>query len=337
MINIFFLIFSYLLSYESSIPLFYMKPSADVFGCGGIVVVPFIENEKATSSPALLSNIKTDSLSGSFWRDYIGSGYYSFFSYSHKIDKENGLSLSYYGYSSGTEQIYNFDGSYDELVFERDSLFSFSYGSKISNGIALGASGKYIRSTLAEKYSGSTFLFDFDAVLNTHNWIFRFAFENAGGKIKYAQENQDLPLMINFELAKLFYFDKIALSFGGGMRRSRDYKNISFGTNIILKNIPLSFSFGYKIYNDLNQYVIGSGLSLENMYVNFAMAFPQIAERNEFRISISYFFDSPKKSFYNYDSLKDYDNKNKKKKENDKIPKKIKKEENKIQSDIIIF
>lgn len=67
----------------------------------------------------------------------------------------------------------------------------------------LGAGGKLVRSTLVERYSASAFAADLGYLLHIPElgWSYGAAVQNAGGKIRYREESEPLPLVARTGLA----------------------------------------------------------------------------------------------------------------------------------------
>lgn len=288
---LFFLISLLLNSNDSSLLIFRMQPISDISASADLTTVSLIERQRGVVSPSFLSRLNTSSFSGSFWKDYYGTGYFSFISFSHRIDSKSGAGFSYYGYTSGSEDVYYLDGKTESMVFEKDYMFSASYGFKINNNLMFGVRGKYISSTLAEKYSASTYAFDGDILFDFKQYMIRVGFENLGGNIKYISVDESLPFFLNLELSRYFQFRNTFLSMGVGMKKSNDYSISSLGLEISVRRFPLRLLVGYKRNKDFSQYFIGSGLMFENIYLSCSFGFPQIINSNEFKISLSYFFN----------------------------------------------
>ncbi len=285
----------YAFSLESSLSLFYISTLADISATAGLATVPFLEKERGITSPAFLAALRTSSVSASLFKDYYGKGYYNFLSYTYLIDDKSGFSVSYSGYSSGSEEVYHIDGSISQMVFEKDYLIKASYGRHIINNLYSGVSIKYLSSILAEKYSSSSFAFDLDAVYNTINlWYIRGGFENISGKIKYIKEEEKFPLFFNFEISKIFDLNKTIVAGGVGFKKSSDYKILAGGGSVFFTNLPISLNFGCSKHKDMNRYSLGVGVIVENINLNIAYIFPDIFNSNDLRFSLTYFFEEVK-------------------------------------------
>lgn len=299
-----FLVLLFLNSTESSLLILKIQPISDVSALADLKTLSPVERQRGTVLSGFLGSLNTSSFSGAFWKDFYGTGYFSFLSFSYKIDQESGANFAYYSYNSGDEDIYHLDGSVERVAFERDYILSASYGFRVNDNLSFGIKGKYISSTLIEKYSASTYAFDADVILAFKKYMLMAGFENLGGKIRYLSIRESLPFFIDLEFSRDLEFKNILLSAGVGLKASKEYSSTSVGLHLSGKSFPLRLFSGYKKAKNSSHYFIGSGLMVENLYLSFSLGFPKIINSNEFKLSLTYFFDSID-SFPNFTSSKE--------------------------------
>lgn len=292
-----FILIVLLNSYESSINLFRVFPYSDLASVGGIGSVSLIDRKTGFYSPSFLSNLNGSSFSGSFWKDYLSKGYFSFFSFSYDIDEKSGANFTYYGYNSGSEEIYKMDGSFESVVFEKNYILSTSYGFYINEKLLLGIKAKYISSTLLEKYNSSTYTFDGEFFLNLHPYGIKFNIDNLNGKIRYIDQVEKLPLFVGIEFSRFFIFNDFFLSSGFGLKKSQDYSIYSIANEVFVKKFPFKINFAYQ-KDDLSRFFIGLGLFFENIYISSSISFPKMFQSNDLRFSLTYFFNSQNFSYF---------------------------------------
>lgn len=292
MIHIVLLIVITLFS-QSKSPIFYDTPLADVSKSAGLTSI--FESEKGNLNPAYLGMIKTHSISISFWRDYLLSGYSNYISYSHVISQGNGLGVSYYGYTSGNEKLYYFDGSYDDVVLEKDYEISISYGLNLkglTKDMFAGIKAKYISSTLAEKYSSKTYSFD----LSLANLIYKdiyleLLFKNMGGRLKYIDETTKIPSSIKTTLTKIIYTQNIISAFSAGFEKSEESKEYAFGFDAYIKSISLNIGCGLIKEEDKTKITLGFGFFVSNALITLSSEFPKVFDKNPLKLSLTFFFN----------------------------------------------
>lgn len=291
------IITSVLNTYESSISLFRTYPYADLAYVGGVSSISFIDRKTGFHSPSFLSGLDGSSFIASFWKDYTGNGYFSFFSFSYDIDERSGSNFTYYGYSSGSEEVYRLDGNLESIVFERDYMLSGSYGFRLFERLSVGVKVKYISSTFVEKYNSSTFTFDFDTFFNFFPYALRFSVENISGRMKYISESEKLPLFIGFEFSRIFDFNFFYLLSGFNFKRSIEYSSYSVANEVLLRKIPIKFGFSYQ-NNEVSRFFVGIGLFVGNIQFSSSFSFPKILNSNDLRFSFTYFFKNQDLGFY---------------------------------------
>ncbi|MCX7905856.1 MAG: hypothetical protein N2446_04050, partial [Elusimicrobiales bacterium] len=204
----------------------------------------------------------------------------------------------------------------ENLVFEKDYMLGGGYGTRIYKNIFLGFKAKYISSTLAEKYSASTYALDMDFLINTPTrYIFRIGVENFGGSIKYLSAKEYLPNFFIAEISKYFNFRDLFLSIGFGFRKSKDYSSTSIAGEFSVRKFPLRVLGGYKKGVNLSRYFTGLGLLIENVYLSCSFEFPSILGSNGMKISFTYFFTTPNIFPSDYNNKYDIKNNQKLKKD----------------------
>ena len=293
---IFFLVFIFninLFSYESNLSILYSDPFADIKGVSGLSIVSKTESLRGSINSSFLGYLTKNIVSFSFSNDYYKTGYYSIISSSIKIKKDAAFNFSYYSYRSGSDDFYLSDELKTTIDFEKDDIFQFSIG-KSFNNFSFGFKAKFLNSTLFEKYNANTFMFDFDFLLRKiAGFDIYMGFENLGGRLKYIEENENLPLFYKLEIARDINIGPIYLNVGWGIKKSKNYSSNSFGLWIGMINFPLEICSGYQNIVDYgNFYSGGLSIGFENFYISYGIELTKVFEKNIQKISISYLFDN---------------------------------------------
>jgi hypothetical protein len=211
-------------------------------------------------------------------------------------------------------------GDIEEMGVNRSIGNDFSFNLTLSENIAthtwdfagqssevrhyIGATGKYIRSTLPMESSGdvTAAVFAFDAgytVVVDKRFGAGAAVKNLGGKVKYVEEEDPLPATAS---AGLFFalvdVDGVRWDLSGDYIRHIKEKADRFraGTELVLFNM-LAVRGGVKLAEEIKEeYTLGFGLRLFGFEVDFGTVLnPQLNSDNVYQAGLSYKFPVSKK------------------------------------------
>ncbi len=146
-------------------------------------------------NPGTLGTLTAPQISGTFSRG-LAADRLSIVSYGHPTRLGTFAGAIAY-YNGGKEELAASDGSLYSVQLQRDVLGSISYANHVGV-LNLGASGKFIRSELAEAASANAFAADFGAVVKfpSSNFSIGVALRNLGQRLRFLEESDALPLEV---------------------------------------------------------------------------------------------------------------------------------------------
>ncbi|MDD4003625.1 MAG: PorV/PorQ family protein [Elusimicrobiaceae bacterium] len=172
-----------------------------------------------------------------------------------------------------------------------DMAYSLSYACRVSRGLGLGASAKYIRGQI-DDVKASAFAMDFGAQYVFERLSLGVTVRNAGSKMKYGSEADFLPLGVFFGLG---YRAGDALALALETYKYRDYKLCgAFGADytqeLVRSALWGSLRAGYTTHNTdsdgFNGATFGAGLKYSKTAFDFAwVPFGDLG--NTFRYTLS--------------------------------------------------
>lgn len=239
-----------------------------------------------TYNPASLGTLKSGQASFLFQRG-IDEDSFGQLLFGSPIKKFGvGVSVGYF--DSGTVRI--FDG-----VNERDvtGQSDFTVGLGVSHqilGAAVGVTGKYIASELAERDTANAYAFDagLSASILTRVQI-GFAVQNVGSKIKFNQEGEDLPRIARAGFSYLLFPTSIPtqLFFDAPYYINQEQVRPAMGVETSIG--PLALRAGYRNGSDLEEFSFGTGFLFGPASVDYSFGMvEQLDSRHRFSMTIRF-------------------------------------------------
>jgi hypothetical protein len=179
-------------------------------------------------------------------------------------------------YDTGKEDLFASDGSVYNVHLQRDILGALSYANRLGM-VSVGATGKFLRSELAEVVSATTFAADFGGIIRfpSSDFSVGVALRNVGPGLKYIDKNDPLPLELRFGVSYPLSLESLrsklllstdvpylindkeitgkigveytyldSLSFQAGYHVKSDAQNITFGVGVRWQQIVFNYGFG---------------------------------------------------------------------------------------------
>ena len=198
---------------------------------------------------------------------------------------------------------------------EKNTVLSFSYGEKIFDddvniegydaAIAqyMGLSVKYLKSTLLDEYSASSFLLDAGYLITETNMGLSLgaSISNVGGKLKYISKEESLPTILRLGASyfKPTIMDQTLLfSVEGDIYTNEKLKALKLGLEYHFQKV-FNLRVGYKAMDDNSGMTMGVGFFHEGIELDFGMSVSNEVF-NTSQISLTYKF----RGFRGYKSSK---------------------------------
>jgi hypothetical protein len=284
------------------------NPSASCFASAGICSFSN-DPDAAYLNSGLLGYFTDTAMSMSLWKAPDSIGNYGFINSVINLKQYGNLNLSFLGYSSGKETIYDLTGNESKLNLESDYLLSSGWGLPINDYLFFGFRMKRIKSVLAEIYSASTFSSDSGLIFKTLDDSYNISLnmENIYGKLTYISDSEKLPQNIKIEASTNRKVKDNILSLGIMFKKEREQKFIekAAGLELSIKNLPIKIRMGFKNTVDSNYLTCGLGLSYSNIRLDYAIELPARMESRMQRIGLNIKFSqkTPKEKAEIYRSM----------------------------------
>ncbi|MFA5875167.1 MAG: PorV/PorQ family protein, partial [Candidatus Margulisiibacteriota bacterium] len=217
---------------------------------------------------------------------------YQTVSYLFPTENNGTWSANLYYFNYGGIQGYDSGGSPTSAIYPYDLCAGVSWGDMINDYVSAGLTLKFISQKL-DDYSASGFAFDVGALFKTpyEKLTLGATLQNLGSKIKFINDEADLPMTLKFGSAyQLTQDGVITLDLEAPEEQNKIGLNLGFEQWF---NNMLAIQLGYKSLTDTGSNVMG-GVSLKAADFELDYAFvPYGNLGNTHRVCLSFDFGEP--------------------------------------------
>ena len=164
------------------------EPSARVSALGGVSLLAANDPGAMYLNPAMLGSMTGNvRIAASAWQDVAAAGTYSFGYAALKLGGLGALGFGYLGYGSGTDEIYDINGTQTGNVkLESDRALSAALGLHLADWLFIGGQVKSVMSKLAERYTANALTYDAGIMLKmSDRFTIGAGVQNITGELKY--------------------------------------------------------------------------------------------------------------------------------------------------------
>lgn len=273
------------------------RTSVRAEGMGGAqTAMPAGEAGAVGWNPASLQSGGFPELSAVFYRGLADDAYGSL-NYDMAVNREITCGGSLLFYDAGAFDLTTDSGETSSVSAQRDFLgcltgaYRFGF---LGSGLAVGASVKFLQSTLLGNYSAFAAALDAGALVQLGGELKNFrigaAVKNLGTRLKYIEDADSLPAYGLAGLACDVYRDK-TFSAVFALDAQSDFENSwqgNAGAEISIADV-IALRGGYKIASAIESFTLGIGFTFENFRLDYA--FGPVQDLNSTHLaSLTYVF-----------------------------------------------
>jgi hypothetical protein len=210
--------------------------------------------------------------------------------------ENSGIGLTVNTFNGGSLDLIESGQLKGTVTAQKDELFALSYSRQLFDGFSAGLSGKYVSSSLIEKYSASAFAADCGLLWAPAESILSagLSVHNIGTALRYRSLDESLPVNADFGICLKpieTYGNKLLI--GGGVNWKKDTESYAgtLGTEYSIDEI-MSFRINYSLdKNNLIPFNAGLGFFIWHSRLDYTWTNYNNSE-NMHSISISTLFGS---------------------------------------------